>query len=211
MKISVCTPLNVYTHWDISSRRKSLGLGSYFSQQNQHISVKKIKRMDHMQYCACKYTWWHLVYICIYIYFDKFCPGITPINSRAKGEYYMKAWNYIKNDCDQETDKGYSTIVKIIVKNDRGKATAWHPVSCKMTYNDCYHVSEKKKQYKFSVCILYPVCSLHFLPSLYYVPGLQSAFCNERIGFAVFVRASLKSSRNIGARKKILAKLSWPL
>ena len=61
---------------------------------------------------------------------------------------------------------------------------------------------QNKKQYKFSVCILYPVCSLHFLPNLHYVPGLQSAFCNERIGFAVFVRASLKSGRNIGARKK---------
>ena len=34
----------------------------------------------------------------------------------------MKASNYIKNDCDQETAKEYSTIVQIIVKDDRGKA-----------------------------------------------------------------------------------------
>ena len=36
---------------------------------------------------------------------------------------------------------------------------------------------QTKKQYKFSVCILYPVCSLHFEPSLHFVPGLQSAVC----------------------------------
>ena len=61
--------------------------------------------------------------IYIYFYFDwvgKFCSDITPTSSRAKWDYYMKAWNYIKNGCDQETDKGYSTIVKII-----GKAIAW--------------------------------------------------------------------------------------
>ena len=59
--------------------------------------------------------------ICIYFYFDwvgKFCSDITPTSSRAKWEYYMKAWNYIKNGCDQETDKGYSTTVKIIGKSD---------------------------------------------------------------------------------------------
>ena len=36
---------------------------------------------------------------------------------------------------------------------------------------------QTKKQYKFSVCILYPVCSLHFEPNLHFVPGLQSAVC----------------------------------
>ena len=59
------------------------------------------------------------VNIYIYFYFDwvgKFCSDITPTSSRAKWEYYMKAWNYIKNGCDQETDKGYSTTVKIIGK-----------------------------------------------------------------------------------------------
>ena len=39
MKIGVCTPLNVET---ISSRKNSF-------QQNVHISVIKMKRMDHMQ------------------------------------------------------------------------------------------------------------------------------------------------------------------
>ena len=34
----------------------------------------------------------------------------------------MKAWNFTKNDFDQETGKEYSTIVKIIAKDDRGKA-----------------------------------------------------------------------------------------
>ena len=53
-----------------------------------------------------------------------------------------------------------------------------------------------KKQYKFSVCIFYPVCSLYF------VPGLQSAFCTDRIGIAVFVRASLKSGPKCGSSKK---------
>ena len=85
----------------------------------------------------------------------------------------MKAWNYIKNDCDQETGKEYSTILQIIMKDDRGKAIAWRSVSCKMT---CY-TYQTKKQYTFLVCILYPVCSLHFVPSLHIVPGLRSAVC----------------------------------
>ena len=110
----------------------------------------------------------------------------------------MKAWNYIKNDCDQETGKEYSTILQIIVKDDRGKAIAWRSVSCKMT---CY-TYQTKKQYTFLVCILYPVCSLHFVPSLHIVPGLQSAFCTDRIGIAVFVRASLKSGPKYWSSKK---------
>ena len=71
----------------------------------------------------------------------KLCTDIAPTNSRAKRVDYMKAWNYIKNDCDQETGKEYSTILQIIVKDDRWKAIAWRLVSCKMT---CYHVSEEK-------------------------------------------------------------------
>ena len=116
----------------------------------------------------------------------------------------MKAWNYIKNDCDQETGKEYSIIVQIIVKENRGKATAWRSVTCKMT---CYLVPDEKKQHKFSfcslhlylVCILYPVCSL------------QSAFFTDRIGIAVFVRASLKSGPKYWSSKKILLRVSWPL
>ena len=84
----------------------------------------------------------------------------------------MKAWNYIKNDCDQETGEEYSTIVQIIVKDDRRKAISWRSVSCEMTY---YHVSDQKKRNKFSVCILYPVCSLHFVPRLHFVSSMQSA------------------------------------
>ena len=36
----------------------------------------------------------------------------------------------------------------------------------------------RKKQYKFSVCILYPVSILHFVPCLHFAPGLQFAVCN---------------------------------
>ena len=43
---------------------------------------------------------------------------------------------------DQESGKEYSTIVQIIMKDDREKVIAWRMVSCKMT---CYHVSDKKK------------------------------------------------------------------
>ena len=39
MKISACTLVN------------SFGLGPHFGQQNEYISVKKIKRMDHVQSC----------------------------------------------------------------------------------------------------------------------------------------------------------------
>ena len=69
--------------------------------------------------------WWHLIYICIYYYKEgKICNDITPTNSHTKWEDYMKANNYIKNDCYQETVKGYSIIVQIIMKNDHGKAIA---------------------------------------------------------------------------------------
>ena len=54
---------------------------------------------------------------------------------------YMKAWNNIKIDFDQETGQEYSTIVQVIVKADRGKAIAWRLVSCKMT---CYHIPDEK-------------------------------------------------------------------
>ena len=68
-----------------------------------------------------------------------------------------EAWNYIKNDCDQETGKEYSTVVQIIVKDDRGKALAWRSVSCNKT---CDQVSDEKTV---------QIVSLHF------VPGLRSA------------------------------------
>ena len=108
----------------------------------------------------------------------------------------MKAWNDIKNDCDQETGKGYSTLVQIIVKDDRGKAIAWRSISCKMT---CCHV-QTEKQYKFSVCILYLVCILYPVCSLHFVlTGLILLF--------LFKQAS-SPDRNIEARKKILVMLS---
>ena len=79
----------------------------------------------------------------------------------------MKAWNYITIDFHQEMGQEYSTIVQIIVKADRGKAIAWHSLSCKMT---CYHIPDEKSLQILSlhfvptmqsvVYILYPVCSL---------------------------------------------------
>ena len=105
----------------------------------------------------------------------------------------MRAWNYIKNDVDQETGKEYSTIVQIIVKDDRGKAIAWLSVSYKMT---CYPRIWRKNSINSQFAFFYPVCSLYF------VPGLQSAFCTDRIGIAVFVRASLKSGPKYWSSKK---------
>ena len=62
---------------------------------------------------------------------------------------------------------------------DARQVVRWHVI----TY-------QTKKQYKFSVCILYPVCSQ------------QSAFFNDRIGIAVFVRVSLKSGPKYWSSKK---------
>ena len=42
------------------------------------------------------------------------------------------------------------------------------------------------------------------------VHGLQSAFCTNRIGIAVFVRGSLKSGPKYWSSKKMLVRLSWP-
>ena len=112
----------------------------------------------------------------------------------------MKASNYIKNDCDQETAKEYSTIVQIIVKDDRGKAISWRSVSSVRCHVITY---QTKKQYKFSVCNFvtsrhfYPVCSLHSL-------------LTRLVLLFLFERAS-SPDRNIGARKEILVRLSWPL
>ena len=40
---------------------------------------------------------WYLIYIYIFFYYvGKICTDITPTNSRAKWEDYIKAWNYIK-------------------------------------------------------------------------------------------------------------------
>ena len=149
MEKSVCTPLNVE---NISSRRNSFGPGPHFCQQSEHISVKKMKCMDHVQscqlfleYCACYIFNSDISFTSTFTYFFiklvNSVLDITPTNSCAKWKDYMKAWNYIKNDCDQETGEEYSTIVQIIVKENRGKAIAWRSVSCKMT---CYLVPDEK-------------------------------------------------------------------
>ena len=75
------------------------------------------------------------------VFFGEICTDITPNNSRAKWEDYMKAWNYITIDFHQEMRKEYSKIVQVIVKADRGKAIAWRSVSWKMT---CYHILDEK-------------------------------------------------------------------
>ena len=101
----------------------------------------------------------------------------------------MKALNYIKNDCGQETGKEYSTTVWIILKDDRGKAIAWRSVSCKMT---SYRVSDEKNSInslsafctQSAVCILYLVCILFTVCSLQFT---------DRISIAVFVRARLRT------------------
>ena len=122
----------------------------------------------------------------------------------------MKASNYIKNDCDQETAKEYSTIVQIIVKDDRGKAISWRSVSCKMP---CYHVSDEKTVQILSLqfCTRSAVCSLHLVPSRHFYPvcSLHSLLTRLVLLF-LFERAS-SPDRNIGARKEILVRLSWPL
>ena len=87
-------------------------------------------------------TMWEAVNSDIYFYYvGKLCTDITPTNSRAKWEDYIKAWNYITIDFHQEIGQEYSKIAQIIVKADRGKAIAWRSVSCKMT---CYHIPDEK-------------------------------------------------------------------
>ena len=108
---------------------------------------------------------WHLIYIYIHSYVGKICTGITPTNSRAKWEDYVKAWNYIKIDLDQEMGQEYSTIVQIIVKADRGKAIAWRSVSLRY---------QTKKTLK--------VLSVHFVPTC----SLQSTFCIQSAVYILY-------------------------
>ena len=61
----------------------------------------------------------------------------------------------------QETGKECSTTEQMIVKDNRGKAIAWHSVSRQMT---CYHESD---------VITVQILSEHFAPSL------RSAFCTS--------------------------------
>ena len=110
-----------------------------------------------------------------------------------------EAWNYIKNDCDQETGKEYSTIMQIIVKDDRGKALAWRSVSCEMS---CYHVSDEK-----TVQIL----SLHFVPSRHFYPVCSLLSVLTRLVLLFLFERASSPDRNIGARKEILVRLSGPL
>ena len=92
----------------------------------------------------------------------------------------MKAWNYIKNNFDQEMDQEYSTIVHILVKADHRKVIAWRSVSCKMT---CSHIPDEKKTFhsQSAFCTHSAVCSLHFVSGLHSAfCSLQSAFCTNR-------------------------------
>ena len=50
-----------------------------------------------------------------------------------------------------------------------------------------------------------------YILSLRFVSNLQSAFCKDRIGIAVFVRASLKLGPKYWSSEKKLVNLSWPL
>ena len=104
---------------------------------------------------------------------------------------WAKSIYIVKNDCDQETGKEYSTTVQITVKDDRRKAIAWRSVSCKMT---CYHLSDKTSINPQSAFCIW-----------------RSAFCTERISVDVFVRASLKSEPKYWSSKKILERPSWSL
>ena len=127
---------------NISSRRNNFGLGPHFCQQNKHIPLKQIIIRTTCKAVDCFSNFAHYIYIYIYFYWvGKICADIRPTNSCAKWEDYMKVWNYIKIDFDQETGQEYSTIVQVIVKADRGKAIAWRSVSCKMT---CYHIPDEK-------------------------------------------------------------------
>ena len=54
-------------------------------------------------------------------------------------------------------------------------------------------------------CTWSAVCSLHFGPIQHFVPGLQSAFCFDQIGIAVFVWASFKSRLKYWGSKKIFS------
>ena len=51
-------------------------------------------------------------------------------------------------------------------------------------------------------CTRSAVCSPYFEPSRHFLPGLQSALRTDRIGMAVFVRASLKSGPKYWGSKR---------
>ena len=129
---------------NISSRRNSCGLGPHCFQQNKHIPLRKIIIRTTCEYAACK-----IFNSVILLKSSSTSTFIKLVKSeqtshqstRAKWEDCMKAWNYIKNDFDQETGQEYSTKVQIIVKADRGKAIAWCSLSCHMT---CYHIPDEK-------------------------------------------------------------------
>ena len=157
---------------NISSQRNSFGLGPQFCQQNKHIPLKKMiirttcKAVDcFLKVVHVKYSVVTSHYIYIHSYVGKICTGITPTNSRAKWEDYVKAWNYIKIDLDQEMGQEYSTIVQIILKADRGKAIAWRSVSLRY---------QTKKTLK--------VLSVHFVPTC----SLQSTFCIQSAVYILY-------------------------
>ena len=114
----MCTLLNVE---NISSRKKSSGLGSHFCQQNEHISVKK---MNFSNIAQVKYS-----IVAPFTSTSTFSKLVNSVKTsrqptRAENENTKRGLKKIKNDCDQETGKEYSTIVQIIAKDDRGKALA---------------------------------------------------------------------------------------
>ena len=95
---------------NISSRRNSFGLGPHLCQQNKHIPLKKMITRTTCKAVDCflnvgrlNIQWRDLIYIYIYFYYVcKTCIDITPTNSPTKWEDYMKAWNYITIDFNQE-------------------------------------------------------------------------------------------------------------
>ena len=164
LKITVCSPLNAE---NILSRRNCFGLGPHFCQENKHMSLKKMIIRTTCKPVNCFSNIARLKYLVAtpftstsastFIKVAKVWTDITPTNSCAKWEDYTKAWNYIKNDFDRETDQQYSTIVQMIVKANRAK-----PIACALSLVRWHVITyQTKKKFKFSVCISYPLCSLH--------------------------------------------------
>ena len=108
----------------------------------------------------------------------------------------MKAWNYIKNDCDQETGKEF---YHNSANNHERQSRKSNCVTLGKLQDDMLSRIRRKNSInsQSAFCTRSAVNSLHFL-----MTGLVLLF--------LFEWAS-SPDRNIGARKKILVRLSWPL
>ena len=156
---------------NISSGKNRFGLGLdlHFWQQNKHILTKKMLKwtmckvvhcFSNIAHVKCSMVTSHLhLHLLLLSWLNLYRHHTNQLMHKVR-RLYIKAWNYIKNDFDQETGQEYSIIVQIIVTLSKFPSHTRRKNTLNSQSAFCTHSAV------YILClvyILYLVCTLHFI------------------------------------------------